>query len=579
MNGFHSLSLIVVIAAPFSLLLLWPLKRLHPLAVRLTPWMALPALAASLLTPVGTTVDLNWLVLGTRLGLDATGQTLLFLAALVWGLGGWFSRTDFAADPDGHRFFGFFLPAMTGNFGVLLAFDAPSFYAFFALMSFSAYGLVIHRRDAAARRAARVYLSLVVLGEVLLFAAFVLIAAETNALNLPVRAGAAISPAALGLALFGFGIKAGLLPLHFGLPLAYTAAPAPAGAVLAGAMINAGLIGWLRVLPLGQAAPQPGWGTLLIGLGLVAAFFGVLAGITQRNPKTLLAYSSVSQMGLITIGVGAGLLSPGHWGVLQTAVLLYALHHGLAKGSLFLGLGVAAAAGAAARPWVALGLALPALALAGAPLTSGALAKTALKAATSLLPAPWPEWLALLLPLAAIGTTVLMARFLILAWPRGAADKPPAAGLWLPWAILVAAVGVTLFVWPAAGEFRRVALSLPGAWLAAWPVLAGALLSLAAWTWGRRLAALPPLPAGDLLIPIEGIAARLDRRRPGRAAATALSALVAVVQRHLARLTGRIETSTLPVRFERHLQRWPVVGTVFMLLGAVVAALLLTAQR
>jgi formate hydrogenlyase subunit 3/multisubunit Na+/H+ antiporter MnhD subunit len=578
MNTLNALTLCLSVAAPLLPLLLWPSRRWRPLAVPLAPWTALPALGASLLTPVGAAVDLNWLVLGTRLALDLPGQTFLFLSALVWGLGGWFALKQLAADPARHRFFGFFLPAMAGNFGVILVLDAPAFYAFFALMSFSAYGLVIHLLDAAARRAARVYLWLVVLGEILLFAAFVLIAAGTGSTALPAAAGAAISPAALGLALFGFGIKAGLLPLHFGLPLAYTAAPTPAGAVLAGAMINAGLIGWLRVLPLGQAA-QPGWGALLIALGLTAAFFGVLAGITQRNPKTLLAYSSVSQMGLITIGVGAGLLSPGHWGVLQAAVLLYALHHGLAKGALFLGLGIADAAGAAVRPWVAPGLALPALALAGAPLTSGALAKTALKAATSLLPAPWPEWLALLLPLAAIGTTVLMARFLILAWPRGTAGKPPAAGLWLPWAILVAAAGVTLFVWPAAGEFRRGALRLPGAWLAAWPVLAGALVGLAAWKWGRRLAVFPPLPAGDLLIPLEGIAAWLGRRRPGRAAANALLAPVAAVQRRLAWLTGRIETSTLPVRFERRLQRWPVVGTVFLLLGTVVALLLVAAQR
>ncbi|MGE5306870.1 MAG: proton-conducting transporter membrane subunit [Alphaproteobacteria bacterium] len=110
--------------------------------------------------------------------------------------------------------------------------------------------------------------------------------------------------------LTAFAIKAGALGLRFWLPLADPAAPVPASAVLSGAMIKAGLLGWLRFLPLGEAS-LPGFGYFVIAGGLGAAFFVTLIGVTQKNPKTLLAYSSISQMGIITTGVGTGLVQPG----------------------------------------------------------------------------------------------------------------------------------------------------------------------------------------------------------------------------------------------------------------------------
>ena len=78
-------------------------------------------------------------------------------------------------------------------------------------------------------------------------------------------------------------------------------------------------------------------------LGVAAAFYGVAVGLTQTNAKTVLAYSSISQMGLITVGVGLAFSSPGTPHAALTATLVYAMHHGFAKGALFLGVGVASA--------------------------------------------------------------------------------------------------------------------------------------------------------------------------------------------------------------------------------------------
>ena len=109
---------------------------------------------------------------------------------------------------------------------------------------------------------------LAVVGEVAVFLALVLAARDGAGLHFD--AGGAVGNGAVLLALLGFGIKAGALPLHLWLPLARPAAPVPASAVLSGAMIKAGLLGWLRLLPLGEAAAPSlaQWGALLVALGL-----------------------------------------------------------------------------------------------------------------------------------------------------------------------------------------------------------------------------------------------------------------------------------------------------------------------
>ncbi len=138
--------------------------------------------------------------------------------------------------------------------------------------------------------------------------------------------------------MLGFGAKIGLVPFHIWMPLAYRAAPIPAAAVLSGAAVKAGVIGLIRFLPLDVATPE--WGEALVVAGLFSAFYGVAIGITQRNPKTVLAYSSVSQMGVIAAVFGMGLAVGDGDAALFAG--FYAAHHTLVKGALFLAVGVAA---------------------------------------------------------------------------------------------------------------------------------------------------------------------------------------------------------------------------------------------
>jgi hypothetical protein len=105
---------------------------------------------------------------------------------------------------------------------------------------------------------------------------------------------------------YGFRYQSRCGLLHVWLPLAHTVAPTPASAVLSGSMIKAGLLGWIRFLPPGGGG-DPAWGAVFIAAGITAAFYGVAIGLGQKHPKTVLAYSSISQMGLITVAFGIGL--------------------------------------------------------------------------------------------------------------------------------------------------------------------------------------------------------------------------------------------------------------------------------
>jgi formate hydrogenlyase subunit 3/multisubunit Na+/H+ antiporter MnhD subunit len=226
-------------------------RRLLPLA----PWV--PTLTLLLLPYQGAVFELPWLLLGARLGMDAYGLPLMLLAITAWTLAGWHARRTLPAERQ-PAFFLFWLLTWCGNSCVFLTLDAASFYAAYALMTFSAYGLVVHLGRPEDFRAGRVYLTMAVLGEALLIGGLLLLAAEVG--NAPLElapqlvADALRGPWIAALMLAGFGVKMGLVGLHMWLPLAHPQAPVPASAVLSGVIIKAGLMGWLRFLPLGSEA-------------------------------------------------------------------------------------------------------------------------------------------------------------------------------------------------------------------------------------------------------------------------------------------------------------------------------------
>jgi formate hydrogenlyase subunit 3/multisubunit Na+/H+ antiporter MnhD subunit len=485
--------LLLVPLAPLLLLAAMAHRGWRARAVGLA-WLApLPGLACALFAPGAR------LVLDDRLGLmlvlDTAGALLLGSAALLWCGASIFARAylDAASLP---RFTAWWLPTMAGSLGIFLAGDLLSFYMLFALASLPAWGLVLHDRTARAWDAGATYLLLTVVGEAALLAAFVLMAAAAPGDSLalaevvPALKNSALRDVTVALLLIGFGLKAGLVPLHVWLPIAHPAAPMPASAVLSGAIIKAGIIGLIRFMP--AEASSAAWGEALAVAGFLTAFWGVAMGITHRNPKTVLAYSSVSQMGVVAAAIGIGIA--GAITTTPPAAAFYATHHVLAKGALFLAVGVAAATGGRLR-WLVLAPALVlALGFGGLPFTGGWLAKEAVKGE---LGSGIPGMLSML---SAAGSTMLMLHFvrrLAASRAENAAQRPVPCIL-LPWLGLAAAsllVPVLCFV--AVGGSFGASLRWAALAKALWPVLAGALLFGALLRWGTRL---PQLPEGDVIV-------------------------------------------------------------------------------
>ncbi|OGU00060.1 MAG: hypothetical protein A2085_03520 [Gemmatimonadetes bacterium GWC2_71_10] len=198
------------------------------------------------------------------------------------------------------------------------------------------------------RRAGLVYLVATHTATLALIALFASWAAGTNDLTFASLRAVAARPSfrsglVLVLALLGFGLKAGVVPLHFWLPGAHAAAPSHVSALMSGLVIKMGIYGLLRVAALLGGLPE--WfGWTLLALGIGSGVLGVLWALAQHDLKRLLAYHSVENIGIILIGMGTGALGAAH-GVPAVAVLgyggaiLHVLNHSIFKGLLFLGAG------------------------------------------------------------------------------------------------------------------------------------------------------------------------------------------------------------------------------------------------
>ncbi len=279
------------------------------------------------------------------LALDAPGALLLGVAALLWIAAGAYAATYQRDAANAGRFAAGWLLALTGCLGVFIAADMAMLYLMLAMMTFGASALVFHDESPGARRAAAIYLGLALAGETMVLVAMIQLAALTPDGSLLLRDAAAVLPSApqrdviITLLVIGFGLKAGLVPLHVWMPLAHSAAPMPASAVLSGVVVKAGIIGLIRFLPVDTALAD--WGNLLAIVGMVTALYAVVIGITQAHPKVVLAYSSVSQMGFTVAVIGMGIANADAAAPVLAA--FYATHHILVKGAMFLLVGVVAA--------------------------------------------------------------------------------------------------------------------------------------------------------------------------------------------------------------------------------------------
>ena len=284
---------------------------------------------------------------------DRLGALFNFLSAFIWFLASLFSLSYMTHERRTNRYYFFYLLTLGGCLGVFLTGDLFSLFCFFELMSLASYMLVIHTQTTESLSAGRLYLFLGVFGGLCILSATIVLYALTGSVLLTPSLEALIRlPLNLILALLfitGFGIKAGMVPLHIWLPKAHPVAPSPASALLSGIMIKTGAYGILRVVGVlftpADLKAQELWGYtasfgyVIIWFGIVTMLMAAVIALFQTNTKTILAYSSVSQMGYILTGIGACAYLGQSGALAMGGFTLHVLNHAFFKAGLFMMIG------------------------------------------------------------------------------------------------------------------------------------------------------------------------------------------------------------------------------------------------
>ncbi|MGO4810393.1 hydrogenase 4 subunit B [Cupriavidus sp. 2MCAB6] len=239
-----------------------------------------------------------------------------------------------------------FLASMAG---VILADDAYSFMVMWETMALSSFFLVTaNHRIPEVRSAGYIYITMARIGAIAILLCFGVLQANTGDYTFANMRGQALTPfwasIAFLLAVFGFGAKAGILPLHVWLPEAHPAAPSPVSAMMSGVMLNTAIYGLLRVSFNLLSMRLWWWGALLLAIGLATALFGVVFAAVQTDMKRLLAYSSIENMGLLFVAMGLTLIFSAYdmrpmAALALTATLYHVASHAFFKSLLFLGTG------------------------------------------------------------------------------------------------------------------------------------------------------------------------------------------------------------------------------------------------
>jgi len=232
---------------------------------------------------------------------------------------------------------------------VLLAADAFSFMIAWELMSVASYFLVAYQHDKAGNRsAAFIYLLMAVIGGAFILLAYGVLAGFGDSFSFAAMAAAHLSPTwatiAFLLAFIGFGMKAGIVPLHVWLPQAHPVAPSHISALMSGVMLKVAIYGFIRFVYSLLGVIHWQWGVLVLLIGAASALLGVLYALMQHDLKRLLAYHSVENIGIIYIGLGLSMIfhATGHMEVAALALiaaLYHCLNHALFKSLLFFGAG------------------------------------------------------------------------------------------------------------------------------------------------------------------------------------------------------------------------------------------------
>jgi multicomponent Na+:H+ antiporter subunit D len=272
--------------------------------------------------------------------LDILSFSLAILASFVWLLCTVYSIDYMSKEHATSRYYPVLIFTLGSCQGIFFAGDLFSLFIFFELMSLIAYILVIHEETEEALKAGYKYLVMTIIGGLALFFGIIIIFELGGTVSLGVGSIIAESSLLAFLAficfLIGFGMKAGMFPLHVWLPDAHPVAPSPASALLSGIMLKTGAYGLLRVI-FNVFSPEllisSGWNTVLAVLAVITILLGSAVALTQTDIKRRLAYSSISQLGYVLIGLSV--LNDNA----VTGAVFHIFSHAFMKSTLFLAAG------------------------------------------------------------------------------------------------------------------------------------------------------------------------------------------------------------------------------------------------
>lgn len=283
--------------------------------------------------------------MGIGFALDGFRAVYVVIAVFMWTVSILFSQEYMDNYPDRGRYDFFLVVTMGATVGVFLAGDLFTLFVCFEVMSLASYSWVAQDEKRESLKAGSTYLAVAVIGGLVMLMGLMLLYYWAGTLDMgglpeQVMHMSTGQKWAVGLCLlFGFGAKAGAVPLHIWLPKAHPVAPAPASALLSGILTKTGILGILYI-SMSVFKGTDAWGSLILVIGLATMITGAVLALLSVNLKRTLACSSVSQIGFLLVGIGMGVLLGEENGIAMKGTFLHMVNHSLIKLVLFCAAGV-----------------------------------------------------------------------------------------------------------------------------------------------------------------------------------------------------------------------------------------------
>ena len=292
----------------------------------------------------------NLCLMGISFKLTGFGMVYCVLTSFAWLTTALFSKEYMSHSTNCGRYWFFNLTTLGASMGIFLAADLYTTFIFFEIMSLTSFVMVVHEETEKAISAANTYLAVAIIGGLASLMGLFLLQYSLGTLGIDEIYGAVQAYTAAGgsngvlytagsCLLFGFGAKAGMFPIHSWLPRAYTAAPAPATALLSSILSKTGVLG-IIVISCNVFRYDPKWGAAVLTLGTITMVLGAVLALLSANLKRTIAYSSMSQIGFILVGISMIGFLGEESALAARGVILHMVNHSLFKLLLFMIAGV-----------------------------------------------------------------------------------------------------------------------------------------------------------------------------------------------------------------------------------------------